>query len=131
MHIPNVFPRILSESLYKQYVIPPVSINSEKGSAFSGSKSPLCINFLTCLARFFLWLQRNSELSSTTQTFTQKKKSSNLQVQFKSITFYDKVVIYYLGTKKVHDAENSGKGTKEVHTVWQIKISMQKHTIQI
>lgn len=93
MHIPNVFPRILSESLYKQYVIPPVSINSEKGSAFSGSKSPLCINFLTCLARFFLWLQRNSELSSTTQTFTQKKKSSNLQVQFKSIIFYDKLVI--------------------------------------
>lgn len=58
IHMPNVFPRILSESLYKQYVNPPLSTKSEKGSTFSGSSSPLCINFLTCFARFFLWLQK-------------------------------------------------------------------------
>lgn len=35
-----------------------VSKKSEKGSAFSGSMSPLCMSFLICLARFFLWLHK-------------------------------------------------------------------------
>ena len=57
MHMPNVLPRILSESLYWQYVIPAVSRKSEKRSTFSGSRSPLCMSFLTCFTRLFLWLR--------------------------------------------------------------------------
>ena len=54
--MPKVLPRILSESLYRQYVMSVVSRKSEKGSAFSWSNKPLCISFFTCFARFFLWL---------------------------------------------------------------------------
>lgn len=62
IHIPNVFPRILSESLYRQYVSPPLSKKSEKASAFSGSSIPLCIYLLISFARFFLWLHKGARI---------------------------------------------------------------------